>query len=379
MVDTIKLQIPISNPYILGKTNFTPLKVQQLVENRGTQRTYLNPSKKFVEAYGYVPRITMYKRPNRHTFGVSYSLAVEFSAPKLLFGNNFDELRDSDLDALVKKIIDSLLLLTGHRFFPHQIREATVSAWHPSKNIVFLDFTSTQTILNTLKKVDVRRSYDFQHTDFREGHVLHIHTNTLDIAMYDKLADLKRSKISPKRAIEKQSYVQMDMLEALDEHRPIEIFRYEVRLIGIRSIRKWLPNIKQHTLENMFKASVSKNCLLQHWNTLTEQVDMLGLDIEKPYELLANYSSENQEATPQSKLAAVGGLLAVNQVGFAAVRTAIEQQHGANAWYRIKKLLKAPEPYRSRAFVRIDEVLDKFNPVTMKEFKNDIEKTIKKC
>lgn len=376
MVDTIKLSIQIDNPHILDKTNFTPLSVQQLVESRGVQRTYLNPSKTFIEANGYVPRITLYKRPNKHTFGVSYVLYVEFSAPKLMFGNNFDELQDKDLDALVKKIGDSLLLLTGHSFFPWQIREAAISTWHPSKNIVFLDFTSTQNILNTLKKVDVRKSYDFQHTDFREGHVLHVHTNTLDIAMYDKLADLKRSKISPKRAIEKDNYIQMDMLEALDDHRPIEIFRYEVRCVGVRSIRQWFPDAENHTLESMFKVAVNRACLLQHWQVLTKDVDHLGLDVEKPYELLMNYTNEHQDATPQAKLAAIGGLLVVNQVGFGPLRTAIEQQHGPNAWYRFRKLLYAPEPYRAKAFSRIDEVLDKFKPITMKEFKNDIEKAI---
>jgi len=82
-----------------------------------------------------MPRLTMFKRPSRS--GPVYQLAIEFSAPKLLFGNNFDELEDADFEALLNILQERLLELTGHRFFRRQLAMAEVGSWHPSKNIVF--------------------------------------------------------------------------------------------------------------------------------------------------------------------------------------------------------------------------------------------------
>jgi hypothetical protein len=202
MVDTVKLLIPVHNPLVFDGSRFTPITLEQLVNSRGYGKTFLNPSPTYAKMGKYMPRLTMYKRVRK--FGaVTYELAVEFSAPKMLFGNNFDELTENDFDALLTALQSSLHELLGHRFFKPQLATADIAAWHPSKNIVFLDYTSCQTILNTMGKLDVSKTYDFQKTDFRDGHVVHIHANSLDIAFYDKMADLLKAKKSNKRAMKK--------------------------------------------------------------------------------------------------------------------------------------------------------------------------------
>jgi len=240
----------------------------------------------------------MYKRVRK--FGVvTYELAVEFSAPKMLFGNNFDELTESDFDALLTALQASLHELLGYRFFKLQLTNADISAWHPSKNIVFLDYTSCQTILNTMGKLDVSKTYDFQKTDFRDGHVVHIHANSLDIAFYDKMADLLKAKKSNKRAFEKDSSVQLNLLEGLAEYRPMEVFRYEVRFVGRASIKRAYPDLEQWTFESLYKKELCQKVLLKHWKKLTANVDMLALDVKQPYELLQNYLEANDDVTLQ--------------------------------------------------------------------------------
>lgn len=374
MVDTVKLLIPVHNPLIFDGSRFTPISLEQLVNSRGYGKTFLNPSPTYAKMGKYMPRLTMYKRVRKT---VEYQLAVEFSAPKMLFGNNFDELAESDFDALLTALQGALYELIGIKFFKPQLAHADIAAWHPSKNIVFLDYTSCQTILNTMGKLDVSKMYDFQKTDFRDGHVVHIHTNSLDIAFYDKMADLRKSLVSGKRTFEKDSLIQLNLLEGLSEYRPMEVFRYEVRFVGRASIKRAYPELDRWTFETLYKQKLCQKMLLKHWNKLTSSVDMLALDVKDPYELLQNYLEENEGIQPQAALAAVAGLLITSQVGTIGLRNTLEAQYGKQVWYRLKPLLKPPQAHRFKAFVHIDEALQRFTPTRMPDFITNIENTVK--
>jgi hypothetical protein len=238
MLDTIKLLIPIPKPEILRGNGFVPT-VQELMGSSKYGKAVLNPSLTYVKMGKYMPRLTLYKRLTR--IGFTYNLTVEFSAPKMLFKNNFDELTEDDFEPLLEAIQDKLEELIGIRYLKAQLAHCEVSSWHPSKNVVFLDYISVQMVLNTLYKLDISRVYDVQKTDFRAGHVLHIHCNSMDIAFYDKMADLKKAKTSPKRAIDKENRVQMSLFETLDEYKPMTVFRYELRLVGKAAIKRAFP------------------------------------------------------------------------------------------------------------------------------------------
>lgn len=376
MVDTVKLLITINEPMILSKAAFEPLSVKQLVDTRGVNRTYLNPSPTYAKMGKYMPRLTLYRRPSK-TFGVVYQLTVEFSAPKMLFGQNFDELTESDFESLLTALQEALFELTGYRFFKWQLRQADIGSWHPSKNIVFLDYTSCQTILNTISKLDVSKTYDLQRTNFRDGHVVHIHCNSLDIAFYDKLADLRRAKLSEKRAFEKDNGIQLNLLEPLQEIKPIEVLRYEIRFVGKSSVKRAFPDIENRTFEALFKQHLNQEVLLEHWQRVTSTIDMLSLDERRPYELFQNYLIDNPDAAPQGALAAIAAMLISGQEGVRSLRNLLDARYGKDSWYRIKKLLKAPQHNRYTHFLHVDEALKQFSPTRLSEYINLIENNVK--
>ncbi len=187
------------------------------------------------------------------------------------------------------------------------------------------------------------------------------------------MADLRKAKLSEKRALEKDSTIQLNLLEQLPEYRPLEVFRYEVRFIGKASIKRAYPQLEKCTFENLFKTELCKDVLIKHWNKLTASADLLALDVEQPYELLQNYIDANPNATPQAALAAVAGLLTVSQVGASGLRNTLEARYGKQAWYRIKPLLKSPEHHRFTHFQHIDETLSEFKPIRMEKFLSNIE------
>lgn len=365
----------MNDPLVLDGSRFEPTSLEQLVNSNKYGKTALNPSKTYLKIGKSMPRLTMFKRPSK--LGPVYQLAVEFSAPKLLFGNNFDELCDADFEALLSILQDRLLELTGHRFFKQQLAQADIGSWHSSKNIVFLDYTSCQTILNTIGKLDISRVYDFQRTNFRDGHVVHIHCNSLDIAFYDKLADLRKARLSDKRTVEKDNTLQLSLLKPIEETSAIEIFRYEVRLVGKRSVKHAFPHLEKLSFEDLFKAKLNKDLLIKHWQNISASVDMLSLDVKKPNELLQNYLIENPDIPPQAALAAVAGLLIIGQEGVISFRNSLEARYGKQAWYRLKPLFSMPNAHRFAHFQHIDESLKRFRPTQMSEYIKLVENNVK--
>jgi hypothetical protein len=240
-----------------------------------------------------------------------------------------------------------------------------------------LDYTACQTVLNTIAKLDVSRTYDLQKTDFRDGHVVHIHCNSLDIAFYDKMADMRKAKKSGKRAIERDGLIQLNLFEALEQTRPFAVFRYEVRLNGRAAVKRAYPELEAWTFESLFKQQLCQEILMKHWQKLTDSVDILALDVKQPYELLQNYIEENPAATPQNALTAVAGMMIASQVGASALRNVLEARYGKQSWYRIKPLLKSPQAYRFKHFERIDEALEQFRPTHLSEYQAEIDKTSK--
>ena len=363
MVDTIKLEIPIADPMSLNTAPFRPMSVAQLVRSVGASNyTTLNPPR---NSANYMPRLTLYRRPNKG-MGVSYYLYVEFSAPKLLFGNNFDELKESDFPAVLTALQKSLLALLGVQFPADVLAGADVSAWHVSKNIVFSGYTQTQTVIDTIAKLDVNKRMDWASKDWRAGHIIHFHTNSRDIAFYDKVADLRQAKISPKRAFEQDSTVQLKLLGKLNKQRSLQVLRYEIRHVNRAAVKRAYPKLNNWTFEALFKEDLSMAVLRGHWGMFAGSLDMLALDTDKPHELLQNYMEANKGATPRSVLAAVTGLLINSQVGVRSLQNTMEKRYG-KAWYRLKPLFIAPQKQRYTAFEQIDGALVEYKPVRLSE------------
>jgi len=96
MLDTIILEIPIEFRAIIDQSKFSP-PARMIEVLQGFFRCTNNPKAIDRKSGIYKPRLTLIKR------GVMLLLKIEFSAPKLIFNNNLDELEESDFNSLVEK------------------------------------------------------------------------------------------------------------------------------------------------------------------------------------------------------------------------------------------------------------------------------------
>ncbi len=106
MIDTIVLMLRDSEFSIVAHDKFSPSTIglfrppYYTLGGRGNISCYQNPTREELKKGIYKPRLTVTKRIGKG--GYSVALKMEFSAPKLLFGNNFDELEELQRVSMTK-------------------------------------------------------------------------------------------------------------------------------------------------------------------------------------------------------------------------------------------------------------------------------------
>lgn len=171
MLDTIVLTLSKGMYFINEPDRFEPSARLILDENsslggRGYIPAKQNPTKRELQNGYYKPRLTLTNRYN-HTGRREASLKIELSLPKLLFGNNFDELTENDFAPAVA-LLKSRLKEMGVMVWEHFLLNAPVSAIHYSKNIPLTDGTTPHYLISKIKQANIPLALDVNQTDYRE-------------------------------------------------------------------------------------------------------------------------------------------------------------------------------------------------------------------
>lgn len=274
MIDTIILTLEHPQFAIIQPDLFSP-SASVLFDNEGTPRVGVrsvctqNGTKRQKQEGAYLPRLTISRRPCGSE--ISVMLKIEFSAPKLLLGNNFEELRDADFGALLT-VLQGALLTMGVTVDIEVLELSRVSSIHFAKNIILTDGSRPAYYLDALQRTDVSKRLDVTKTQFRnEGHGFAIHANSFEIVFYDKLADLAQSRISEKRCFDKDNSGQLSVLNIRDAKIPFEVLRMEVRLAKRKKIRQVLSALNEFmelNLRGLFSSQISQRILSNYWQVL---------------------------------------------------------------------------------------------------------------
>ncbi len=279
MIDTIAITLTKIQFQITDPEKFTHSADWALEDRIKSIRivSKQNPTKKELLKGIYKPKLTLAYRSNP-AGALGIILRIELSLPKLAFGNNFNELRFKDFNPVVQKLV-LILREMGIVTTAQAIAQAPISAIHYSKNIKLTDGTTPYYYLQKLKESNMRLSLDVNQTDYRnEGHSYKWHTNSYEIVFYDKIKDLEKAKVSSKRAIEKESALQLQLLNGFKKRWKLEILRMEVRLnkrTKIKHLFKKLGIKSDLTLQKLFKPAISKKVLLYYLEELESKRPLL--------------------------------------------------------------------------------------------------------
>ena len=379
MLDTIVLTLSKNMYYISEPDRFEPsakliLGDDTSLGGRGYFSAKQNPTKtELINGY-YKPRLTLTNRFN-HTGRREATLKIELSLPKMLFGNNFDELTTSDFEP-VTTVLQSRLKEMGVMIFTKILENAPVSAIHYSKNIPLTDGSTPYSYIKKIKEANISLALDVNQTDYRNGgYSYKWHANSYEVAFYDKIKDLETAKKSEKRAIEKDNALQLGLFDKLTRKKPFEVLRMEVRLNKrqkISQLFKALAVDKELTYENIFNPAISQKVLLYYLNEIEKKRPaILDYKPASPSAMLADLAIANK-ITPIRAFQFLGLKQALDTINFRELRT-IFAKSSSRSWYRLIAQAKAIKlPVTSSPFRIIREQLTRFEPLRLIDFQDSM-------
>jgi len=338
---------------------------------RGYFTLVQNPTKTELINGVYKPRLTMTKRFNT-TGRQEATLSIEFSAPKLLFGNNFDELTDNDFPLVIEKL-EEVLKTMGIRVFHKLLLSAPVSAVHYSKNIPLTDGTTPHYLISKIKEANIKLSLDINQTDYRnDGHSFKWHSNSYEVAFYDKIKDLEMAKKSEKRAIENDSALQLSLFDSFQARKRLEILRIEVRLNKRQKIGQLFRTLginSDLTFRNLFSQDISQRVLLHYLDELeSKRLPLFDYKPNSPKSLLADLVIRNPKLGLKRTIQLYGLKQVFDTMTPRELRT-IFNGYSQRTWYRLisdAKNVNLPPTISPLGIVR--QHLNSFQPLKLVDF-----------
>lgn len=347
MIDTIALVLNQTDFKIVQHEKFSPsteglYSKYYRLGGRSNLACFQNPTSLELRNGIYKPRLTATKRIQKfHDFEIN--LKIEFSVPKLLFGNNFDELEDTDFNLVVSKLHNGLRDM-GVIASEAILANSLVSAIHFSKNIPLTDYTTPYTYLERLYRINLNQRLDLNQTDFRnEGHSLKFRANSFEIAFYDKLKDLRKAKISDKRAEERDNAIQTKLFKELPLSKPFEVLRMEVRLNRRQKLKQVLKSAGisvEPTFKELFSKQISKKILLYYFDSIEKSYPLLSIDEKDAKTFLSEFLICNPKAGIKKAVQMLGLRTAIRELGVREFREVVGG-HGKANWYRLNQEMQS--------------------------------------
>ena len=367
MIDTTKFSIVLTMPL---KPRIPFNQPTYYKGYNGPIQAHLNTSKSDKKFGVYHPSFTYHQNPTGSPFA-KYVLNVQLSLPKIIYGNNFVELADTDFDGVVTAIKQELERI-GLNISTEEIEKAEAVKIDFSKNIIFNDYTSTSTVIKSISTADISKVYDVDLTKYKNGgQAFHIHTNCEDIVIYDKVEDLKQARVSDKRAIEDDNHIQLKILDKLKDKKGLSVIRFEVRLNGKRKIRASLyeagVEYENLSLRTLFKTDIAQKVLLNSWNKIIATIPKVPLSDDDPLALFDEITKD-PSVTKQQAEAKLGALWLLTVQDTRLVRNLYDKRFGGHTWGRAKNLRDPPSNRQLKTLLEIAKKLQEMKPVALEDF-----------
>lgn len=340
MIDTIVLTIPRSKFLMLDLTSRGVSAWDLQARTRVYDKLVRNPSSRDIETGLYFPRLTGYRRKGDNLQWDS-TVRIEFSAPKLIYQNNIDELTDAEFEAVVEALCDRLKRM-GVVITKRELIQAPVASLHYSRNVELRNGYTAQYVIRELGKMNLNKCFDLTRARYmNDGQSLYAYTTAHSFVVYDKIADLIRGK---KRSIDRDQPVkQLTLFERLNKKR--EILRFEVRLSQkqkMNALFRELGLSENPTFKDVFSSEKSKAVLMHYWNKMIEPNSLLLFAHSPSQKDLLNQILRARARTKGKAAVYLTGLvsLARDGAGLRELRSILTKRNSDRSWYTMKRDLE---------------------------------------
>lgn len=384
MLDTIVLTLPIHHFRILNSDLFQPnargmYTPPYIAQVNWVRKCVQNPTKEDERMWVYKPRLTYIRRWDGKT--EHYSLKIEFSAPKLLYWNNFDELSDQDFPLLIKALKEKLLDMWV-QVIDGKLEKAIVSTIHYGKNIILHDYSSVSRVLSLISKTNISNRFDTAQTDYKNGwDLFRIHSKTFQMVLYDKVADLKKShdrwedKDMRKINYQLSLFDDIQRSENKNNHRSFDVLRFEIRFMNKQKLKAIFKELKipmedAFTFQDAFCMENARKILEHHWNIIMIDLKMLEFLEMQSTDRWIQIMQSPKKRTPTKVLALAQLAELLSNNAHREVRKQFESKY---SWVSLKRLYNELKEFHGKentfTFIPIiNEVLKTYNPLQIRKY-----------
>lgn len=300
------------------------------VRTKPNYRTYWRNATPEESNGEYMPRLTGYLMPRERTSYVN----IEFSAAKMAFGNNLDELDEGMLDNVVEALCHRLVRM-GLQPRKQALKHAKVMAIHYSKNFLLEGGHTAANAIAHMRRANVSRRLKHGDIEYRNGGThMNARTKSYSVELYDKIAELEYD-------------LGGDVVEKLG--LPHNVLRLEVRLANRRKINGLFEKLglaKDPTFREAFSVEKCRAVLQHYWNEIiARDASVLYTAPMSPKELLRQILRVRPRIMAGRAMSLVGlALLARDGGGMDELRSMLS--------HRLKKRSWSPIPHKLRELSR---------------------------
>jgi hypothetical protein len=305
--------------------------------------------------------------------GFQITLRVEFSVPKLIYGNNFDEIKNEDFE-LVINTLNERLKEKGVLLRKSKLTNAPLSKIDYSKNIILEPFSNSRMIIDELNKADMSLWLDLEVAKYRNaGYGIKFRNNSFELACYDKIKDLQKGKQTDKKSEERDNALQLSLLEELTKQKSLDVFRIEARLNSRQKIRatyKALGIEAEPTFSQSFSSEISKKVLTHYWGLLDDAYRLVDFNPNSTAKLFDELKANNPEARLSTVLKVIGIKQMINEVGARGFRN-MTRNYSSASWTNSKNSLRSirlPQTLWT-PLSQVSSALEDFKPVNFAQYK----------
>ncbi len=376
-IDTITLNFYLSEFVVMNLSRFTPNASTVLTAgpremgNRKMIFATCNPTKDDNCQFGYLPYLTLYRALRGS--GLTTWLRVQFSFPKLTYGNNIDEAIESDFQPCLDRLLAALAFY-GVRIYgsTDTLASADVSGIHYAKNLLLHDYVTTQQALQEIRKCNVTAWKDVEETTYKNyGHGWKTHSKNHELAAYEKWAEHHEGQ-KGKPLFDKDTQLMLPFEEAVIKSLP-ELLRVEARLNN-KKVIKWALeraglSSEEITFKALFDRNVSQAVLLKHFDDLYQSYPKISESLNRhSVDLFSDLFVQNPDRNITTILQAVGLRLILDEAGVKEMKNIVGPK-GAAAFQRASNKISGQLSYRaqkSEVFKMIRQLISEFEPIRLK-------------
>jgi len=367
MIDTVILIIPKEKVISLNNTdNRFPNWTKNIMGNyftyiKNSTRFDIENGLSFIKMTGY---ITSFDTENANPIMVN----IEFSVPKLIYGNNLDEISENQFQTVIDRLHERLISM-GELVDKADLENALVSRFHVSKNTVITGGYSSSSIINELNKINLTKKLELTKVNFKNsGHSLQMFALSHSIVFYDKILDLNQHD---KKAIDQeQTKKQFSLFSEIKTHQPnLEVLRMEVRFNKKRKMNSILSKLgfrKNPTFKDIFKKEVCQKIIKWYWDNIIKDENLFLFELSNnPKQLYKDILRKNPKMKVKQAIFMVGlNILCKDEGGIRELRRISEKRITQRNWYCINNNIKLlnTDPVYHDWVNQIDYDISSFKP-----------------